>query len=273
MLREWRQRRRLSQLDLAGDADISTRHVSFVETGRSLPSREMLMRLAERLDVPLRERNLLMVAAGYAPLYGQRSLSDDAMRAAREAVELVLSGHEPYPALAIDRHWTLLVANRAVEPLLAGVDPMLLEPPVNVLRLSLHPRGLAPRILNLAQWRAHLLERLGAQVAGTADATLAALGRELRDYPVPVQFDGSSPTGGETQAGRPEPAPARHAESASIAMPLQLASEAGTLSLISTTTVFGTPTDVTLSELALESFFPADPATGDILRGLAAARS
>src|SRR6185436_13787809 len=163
-LREWRQRRRLSQLDLALEADISARHLSFLETGRAQPSRDMVLHLAERLEVPLRERNLLLVAAGFAPVFPERPLADRALQPARKAVELVLAGHEPYPALAVDRHWTLVAANKAVAPLLAGVDATLLKPPVNVLRLSLHPKGLARRIANLAEWRAHLLARLRRQI-------------------------------------------------------------------------------------------------------------
>src|SRR5687768_5402078 len=169
-LRFWRQHRRMSQLDLAGEADISTRHLSFVETGRSVPSREMVLRLAERLQVPLRERNALLVAAGYAPMYRERPLSDPALAPARQAVDLILKAHEPYPALAVDRHWNLLAANRMVAPLLAGAAPALLEAPSNVLRLSLHPQGLAPRILNLVQWREHLFERLQQQIRATRDA-------------------------------------------------------------------------------------------------------
>lgn len=290
MLRDWRQRRRLSQLELAGEAGISTRHISFLETGRSLPSREMLMRLLDRLAVPLRERNTLMVAAGYAPLYGQRSLSEEAMRAVREAVEQVLSGHEPYPALAVDRHWTLIRANRAVQALLVSVDPALLAPPVNVLRVSLHPDGLAPRIMNFRQWRAHLLERLRGQLEATGDPALADLLQELRRYPAPAapatensssgtqparlsstQWPAASCGGPEALSRHPSTSPdaARNAAAMAIVVPLRLAVDAGVLSLISTTTVFGTPLDVTLSELALESFFPADAATAEILRGLA----
>src|SRR3954462_6470993 len=184
-LREWRQRRHLSQLDLASDADISARHLSFVETGRATPSRDMVLHLAERLDVPLRERNLLLLSAGYAPVFSERSLEDPALGAARKAVGLVLAGHEPYPALAIDRYWTLINANKAVAPLLAGVDASLLQPPVNVLRLSLHPDVLAPRIVNLHEWRAHLLERLRHQIDVTADAILVDLLAELRGLPAP----------------------------------------------------------------------------------------
>jgi transcriptional regulator with XRE-family HTH domain len=248
-LREWRKRRRMSQLDLAVDAEISTRHLSFVESGRSQPSREMLLHLAERLAVPLRERNLLMVSAGYAPVFAERPIGDPALTAARKAIELVLKGHEPFPALAIDRHWTLLEMNGAVAPLLAGADPALLKPPVNVLRLSLHPSGLAPRIANLPEWRAHLFERLRKQIEVSADPVLVGLLEELRALPVP-------------QTWRPPPPTADYA---GVVVPLQLATAAGVLSFLSTTTVFGTPVDVTLSEIAIEAFFPADRATAHAL--------
>lgn len=252
LLREWRQRRRMSQLDLALEAEISARHLSFLETGRSLPSRDMVLHLAERLDVPLRERNVLLVAAGYAPIFRERPLADPALDAARKAIDLVLAGHEPYPALAVDRHWHLVAANRAVAPLLAGVAPALQRPPVNVLRLSLHPEGLAPRIANLAEWRAHLLARLRRQIEVTADPVLSALYAELRDMKMP----------GGASCGRKRAEP----DAAAVAVPLQLVTEAGTLSFISTTTVFGTPVDITLSELAVEAFFPADAATAAALR-------
>lgn len=241
-LRAWRQRRRLSQLDLALDAEISTRHLSFVETGRAQPSREMVLLLADRLEVPLRERNLLLTAAGYAPVFPQRSLGDPALESARKAVDLVLAAHAPFPALAIDRHWQLVAANEAVAPLLAGADKALLEPPVNVLRLSLHPAGLAPRIANLAEWRHHLLERLRRQIALTADVALAELLRELEAYPAP-------------------PGPLAHPAVSEVAVPLRLETPAGRLSFISTTMVFGTAVEVTLSELAVEAFYPADADT------------
>src|SRR6476469_9855053 len=185
LLREWRQRRRMSQLDLASEAEISTRHLSFVETGRALPSREMVLHLAEQLEVPLRERNVLLVAAGFAPVFAERALEDPALQSARRAVDLVLAGHEPYPALAVDRHWTLVAANAAVGRLIAGADAELLQPPVNVLRLSLHPKGLAPRIANLPEWRAHLLARLRQQIDVTADGELIKLLDELSGYPAP----------------------------------------------------------------------------------------
>ncbi|HKX40167.1 MAG TPA: helix-turn-helix transcriptional regulator [Burkholderiaceae bacterium] len=254
LLREWRQRRHLSQLDLAGDAEVSTRHLSYVETGRALPSREMVLRLADRLEVPLRERNRLLTAAGYAPMFAERKLDDPALATAREAIELVLKGHEPYPALAVDRHWNLVSHNRALAPLLQSVSPELLKPPVNVLRLGLHPDGLAPRIVNLGQWRAHLLDRLRLQIVASADPALSALADELRAYPAPA---GEAPLDIES----------------SIVVPMTLATTFGTMSFISTTTVFGTPVDITLSELALETFFPADAATGDILRAMAQANS
>jgi len=251
-LRAWRLRRRMSQLDLASAADISTRHLSFVETGRSVPSREMVLRLAERLDVPLRERNALLVAAGYAPMYRERPLSDPALAAAREAVQLILKSHEPFPALAVDRHWNLLAHNAVVPHLLAGVDAALMQPPVNVLRLSLHPQGLAPQIVNLGQWRHHLFERLRQQIQATGDTTLQALEQELRGYPVPAGADSTRLEG----------------EVLGIAVPLRFRTPGGVLNLISTTTIFGTPVDVTLQELALETFFPADAATAAALRRL-----
>jgi transcriptional regulator with XRE-family HTH domain len=259
LLREWRQRRRLSQLDLACEADISTRHLSFLETGRSMPSRDMVLHLADRLGVPLRERNALLVAAGYAPVYPERSLEDPALEAARRAVDLVLAGHEPYPALAIDRHWTLVASNRMVAPLLAGVEPSLVQPPVNVLRLSMHPAGLASRVANYAQWREHLLERVRRQIDASADPVLVELLGELSSYPPPDGVDLREKAAGADFGG--------------VAVPFQLATESGVLSFFSTTTVFGTPVDITLSELALESFFPADAATAAALRRLAEERA
>ena len=260
LVREWREQRRLSQLALALDAGVSTRHLSFLETGKARPSRAMVERLAERLDVPLRERNTLLLAAGFAPAYPEHRLDDPALGPARRVVDRVLAGHEPYPALAIDRHWTLLAANRAVAPLLAGVAPDLLRPPVNVLRLSLHPEGLAPRIANLGQWRAHLLERLRRQVEATADAVLAALAAELAAYPAPAVPAPGSGSGPGTGSG---------SDFAGIAVPLVLRTGGGTLAFLSTTTVFGTPVEVTLAELAVEAFFPADAATAEALRQVA----
>jgi transcriptional regulator with XRE-family HTH domain len=254
-LRDWRRRRRMSQLDLACEADISARHLSFVETGRAQPSRDMVLHLAERLEVPLRERNVLLVAAGYAPIFSERSLSDPALAAARNAVDLVLKGHEPYPALAVDRHWTLVAANDAVTRLIAGTTPALLQPPVNVLRLSLHPDGLASRIANLAEWRAHLLARLRRQIDVSADPVLVELMNELRRYPALGAAGKGASAGDQDYAG--------------VIVPLRLVVKDRILSFFSTTAVFGTPVDITLSELALESFFPADAATVEALRELA----
>jgi transcriptional regulator with XRE-family HTH domain len=256
LLREWRQRRRVSQLVLATEARISTRHLSFVESGRAQPSREMLMHLAEQLDVPLRARNALFMAAGYAPLYAERALTDPQLTAAREAVQLVLRGHEPYPALAIDRHWTMVAANNALAPLVARAARHLLEPPVNVMRLSMHPDGLAPHIVDWTGWRAHALQRLERQAQASGDATLTALAEELAAYPAPA--------GADAQSGRhrdSEPAPL-----ADVVVPFSLRTDIGVLSFFSTTTVFGSPVDVTLSELAIEAFFPADAATSEALR-------
>ena len=255
LLREWRKRRHQSQLALALEAGVSQRHLSFVESGRAQPSRDMLLRLAEQLDVTLRERNRLLNAAGFAPVYPERQLADPALDAARRAVDRVLAAHEPYPALAVDRHWTLVTANRAVAPLLAGASPALLTPPVNVLRLSLHPDGLAPAIVNLAQWRSYLLQRLTRESELSGDAELDALLAELKSYPVPSRPPSRN-------------ASIAHAD-ARVFVPLELETPAGVLSFISTTTVFGTPVDVTVAELALESFFPADAATAEYLRGMA----
>jgi transcriptional regulator with XRE-family HTH domain len=252
-LRQWRQRRRMSQLDLSAEADISTRHLSFVETGRSLPSREMVLRLFERLDVPLRDRNAMLMSAGYAPMYRERPLDDPALAAARKAVELVLKGHEPFPALAVDRHWNMVASNRMVGLMLAGVTPALLQPPVNVLRLSLHPDGLAPQIVNLGQWRTHLFARLRQQIHTTADPALAALLDELQRYPANTVHDELRLDG----------------ELMGVVVPLRLNTAAGAMSFISTTTVFGSPVDVTLQELAVESLFPADEQTAQALRALA----
>lgn len=248
-LRGWRQLRRMSQLDLALEANISTRHLSFVESGRSRPSREMVLRLAGRLEVPLRARNALLLAAGHAPAYPERKLDDPALAAARHAIELILKGHEPFPALAVDRHWTLVAHNEAVPPLLAGVADTLLAPPINVLRLSLHPQGLAPRIVNFAEWRAHLLHRLSEQCIASGDPELVRLRDELETYP--------APGGGNERRSY-----------AGIIVPLILEVGGQQLSFLSTTTIFGTPTEVTLSELAVESFFPADERTAAALSRL-----
>jgi transcriptional regulator with XRE-family HTH domain len=253
LIREWRLRRRLSQLDLACDAEISTKHLSFLETGRSLPSREMLLHLSDRMAIPLRDRNVMLRAAGFAPTYQERSLDDPTFQSARQSIDLILSMHDPNPALAVDRHWTMAAANKAVGGLIAGVDPLLLTPPVNVIRLSLHPAGLAPRIINLVEWRHHIIVRLRQQIETTGDPVLADLVEEVRDYPLPPGPAGKSK-------------PQNHDM---VAVPFQLATVHGPLSFFSTTTVFGTPVDITLSELAIEAFFPADQATVAIMRQLA----
>src|SRR4051812_12929969 len=248
-LREWRQRRHLSQLDLAVEAEISARHLSFVETGRAAPSRDMVLKLAERLDVPLRERNVLLVAAGYAPAFPQRSLDDPALKSARQAIDLVLRAHEPNPALALDRHWNLVSANRMVMPLLEGIPERLLGQPFNVMRLSFHPEALAARTVNLAEWCGHLLERLHRQCEATADPELIKLYNDLKSYSIPAR---SGPLAPDT-----------------VAVPFKLRHENEVLSFFSTTMVFGTPVDITLSELALETFFPADELTALRLKEMA----
>ncbi len=244
----------MSQLDLACEAEISTRHLSFLETGRSHPSRDMVLRLAERLEVPLRERNALLIAAGFAPTFPQRALDDPALASARRAVDLILQGHEPFPALAVDRDWNMVAANRMVAPLMASAAADLRAAPVNVIRLSLHPRGIAPRIVNFAEWRAHLLERLRRDAEITANPKLRELLAEAQAYPTPPGARLKQPANDFT----------------GIAVPFQFTSPAGTLSFYSTTTVFGTPVEVTLSELMLETFLPADEATAAYVREFAA---
>jgi transcriptional regulator with XRE-family HTH domain len=251
LLRQWRQRRRWSQLELACEAGISTRHLSFVETGRAQPSREMLLHLSEQLDVPVRERNVLLVAAGYAPIFPERPLADPAMTAARSAIDLVLERQKPFPAFALDRQWRVVASNAALPELYEGVAAELLEPPLNAMRLSLHPQGLAPRIVNLAEWRAHLLYRLRRQVELTADRALIDLLHEVSGYPAPAA------------------AKAIDVEH-EIAVPFRIKTSVGVLSFFSMTTVFGTPVDVMLSELALELFFPADDETVSTVHRLAA---
>ena len=244
LLREWRQRRRLSQLDLAIAANVSSRHLSFVETGRSRPTSEMILHLAEHLDVPLRDRNALLLAGGYAPAYPERGLAEPELTAVRQALKRVLAGHEPYPAVVVNRWWELVDANAAIGLFTKTAAPELLQPPVNVLRLSLHPDGMAPRIVNLPQWRAHLLARLHRQAQATGDPRLAALHDELAAYP-----------GG--QSGRPAPT--------DVVIPLRYRSDKKELSFLSISAVVGTPMDITVSELAIESFYPADEATAAAL--------
>lgn len=249
LLRQWRERRRLSQLELSLQAEISTRHLSFVETSRSTPSRDMVLHLAERLELTLREQNDLLLAAGYAPAYSESPLDAPHLAAVRAAVRQVLAGHEPYPAVVVDRGWNLVDANASVGLITAGIAPELLVPPVNVLRMSLHPAGLAPRILNLGEWRAHLIGRLRRQVAASGDAALACLHQELLAYP-------------GADCARESEIP----EYGAIVVPLRVRLEGRELSFFSTVTTFGTPLDITVAELCIESFFPADPATAALLR-------
>src|SRR5262245_18134345 len=252
LLREWRERRHLSQLALAIDAEISQRHLSFLEIGRSSPGREMILRLAERLDIPLRERNVLLTSAGFASVFPERSLDENSLPAARRAVDLILKGLDPNPSFAVDRHWTLIAANAAAKNvLLADADPSLLNPPINMLRLCLHPKGFTPQIMNYSEWQGGVLKYLERQVAVTADAVLMELLQELRSYRKPETARNARPSPEIANSG--------------ISLPLRLMKKEGALSFISTVTVFGTPIDVTLSELAIESFFPADKQTERIL--------
>ena len=252
LLRDWRQRRRMSQMELALEAGVSTRHLSFVETGRSRPSAEMVLHLADRLEVPLRERNELLLAAGFAPQYAARDFEDPALSEVRDAVSRVLAAHEPYPAIAVDRYWNLIASNESIGPFLEDVADELLVPPVNTIRLALHPDGVAPRILNLGEYRADLVERLERAARLTGDPELAALHEEMLGYP------------------GPEPPASQGVAGAAVAVGLRLApargSDAPELSFFSTITTFGTAVDVTVSELALEAFFPADAQTAEYLR-------
>jgi len=246
MLRTWRTARRMSQLELASAAGVSSRHLSFIETGRSRPSREMVVHLAEQLDVPLRERNALLNAAGFAALYRETSLSAPEMAQARQAIELVLRQH-PYPAIAVDRRWDLIDANERAIAFLDGVDPALLGPPLNVYRVSVHPDGLGKRIENFDEYADHLLSRLQHQVAVSADPELIELLDEIRSL-----------------VGRQHPNV--HMAPSQVLLPMRLRMPDGTvLSFMSTISVFGTPVDITLAELAIEMFFPADAETAAYL--------
>jgi len=254
LLREWRQRRRMSQLDLACEAEVSTKHLSFLETGRAPPGRALLLRIAERLTIPLRDRNAMLDAAGLDHDFRERALDDPEFRLTRQCIDLILAMHEPNPALAVGRHWTIAASNRAVGWLIAGADPLLLTPPVNFVRLCLHPAGLAPRIINLGDWRRHLLTRLRQQIDATGDPALRRLAEEIGDYPLP-----------QGEAGR-----VAQPDQDAVAVPLRLATIQGPLSFFSTTTVFGGPVDITLAELTIESFFPADAATTAVMRQMEA---
>ncbi len=264
LLRRWRGHRGLSQMALSLDAGVSTRHLSWLEAGKAQPSRAMVLRLASRLDLPLRERNALLVAAGYAPLYAERPYTDAALAPARAALQRLLDAHEPSPALAVDRHWNLVAHNRLVPLFLAAAAPALIVPPINVLRLSLHPRGLAPMIDNLPAWRQYVLYRLARQVAATDDDTLVRLHAELQALPPPGP--GAWPTDGD--AALEGEGPEGAAPTPDLAVPLALNTPHGTLRFLTTLTVFGAPRDVTLSELAVETLLPADEATAAALRDM-----
>ncbi|MFG2616150.1 helix-turn-helix domain-containing protein [Streptomyces sp. NPDC048507] len=259
LLRAWRERRGVSQLELAGRADSSSRHISFVETGRSRPSEEMVLRLAEHLDVPVRDRNALLVAAGYAPRYAHTPLDAPAMGALREGIERLLTGYEPYPALVVDGTYTVVAANRGIAMLLDGIDEDLLEPPLNAMRLTLHPRGLAPRIRNLRQWRGHLLEQMERQMALVRSEPLRALYEEVAAYPVAPRDEKGEDAGGAEAGGQGYPC---------FALPLRIEHGGQLLSFVSSVSTFNTPLDVTVAELAIETFLPADPATVKYLHSL-----
>ncbi|WP_406499111.1 helix-turn-helix transcriptional regulator [Streptomyces sp. NBC_00846] len=259
LLRSWREQRRISQLELALRADSSARHISFVETGRSRPSEDMILRLAEHLDIPVRERNALLVVAGYAPRYTQTALDDPAFGALREGMERLLHGYDPYPALVVDGMYNVVAANRGITMLLEGVAGHLLAPPLNAMRLTLHPEGLAPRIRNLRQWRADLLAQMDRQIALARSAELRKLYEEVAGYPAPGGTDRADGAGAIEGAGPASPP---------FALPLHIEHDGHVLSFVSSIATFNTPMDVTVAELAIETFLPADRATADRLRSL-----
>jgi transcriptional regulator with XRE-family HTH domain len=252
LLREWRKRRRRTQLEVALDAGVSARHLSFVETGRSTPSPEMVLLLAEQLEVPVRERNRLLLAAGHAPAIPEHSIADPELAPVREALDLILAGHDPYPAVVVHRGWNLVAANSAMAMMATWVDPALLEPPVNVMRVGLHPRGLARWTVNLGEVRGYFLGRLARQVAITGDEDLAALLEEVTGYPAPEhQLTGETAT-------------------SHIITPLMRmrSPDGDELSFFATVATFGTAAEVTTSELSIELTFPADAATAETMRNL-----
>jgi transcriptional regulator with XRE-family HTH domain len=253
LLRDWRRRRRLSQLDLACDAEISTKYLSALETGHATPNREMVLLLADRMNISIRERNVLLAAAGFVPLYRERRLTDMAMKSTREAVRAILTSQEPNPAVAMDQRWMMIASNQAMDHLIASVDPLLLRPPINFLRLVLHPAGLAPRIINLRDWREHTMSRLRRQIEISGDMVVNDLLEEIRDYPLP----------------RGAPPPPRSTPHEEVAVPFRLVTIDGDLSFVTTTTVFAAPTDVTLSEIMIDSFFPIDAGTVEIMGKMA----
>ncbi|MFE0735033.1 helix-turn-helix domain-containing protein [Streptomyces sp. NPDC058855] len=255
LLRGWRERRRLSQLELALRADSSARHISFVETGRSRPSEEMILKLAEHLDVPVRERNALLLAAGYAPRYTETPLDAPRLETLREGIERLLEGYDPYPALVVDGSYTVVAANRGIGLLLDGLPEHLVAQPANAMRITLHPEGLAPRIRNLREWRGHLLAQMERQIALARSEPLRALYEEVAAYPLPE--------GAGDADDRPDPEPYPY-----FALPLRIEHDGRVLSFVSSISTFNTPMDVTVAELAIETFLPADPATVAYLRSL-----
>ncbi|MEU5554961.1 helix-turn-helix transcriptional regulator [Streptomyces globisporus] len=270
LLRDWREQRRISQLELALRADSSARHISFIETGRSRPSEDMVLRLAEHLDIPVRERNALLVIAGYAPRYPQTSLDDPAMASLRESLERLLAAYEPYPALVVDGTYGVVAANRGVALLLEGVPEKLLAPPLNAMRLTLHPEGLAPRIVNLPEWRADLLAQMDRQIALVRSPALRELYDEVAAYPAPARAGGTDRTaegtgGAVPVAGRADRAGRERDRAAAFALPMLLEHGGRILSFVSSIATFNTPMDVTVAELAIETFLPADRETAAYL--------
>lgn len=254
LLRDWRRQRRVSQLELALRADSSARHISFIETGRSRPSEEMVLRLAEHLDVPVRERNVLLLAAGYAPRFTETALDDPAMDALREGLGQLLRGYEPYPAVVVDGTYTVVAANRGIALLMEGLPEKLLAPPLNAMRITLHPEGLAPRIRNLPEWRGHLLEQMGRQLALSRSPALRELYEEVAAYPLPAPLPDAARAEAAAHADGPAAMPG-------FALPMRIEHDGHVLSFVSSISTFNTPMDVTVAELAVETFLPADPAT------------
>jgi transcriptional regulator with XRE-family HTH domain len=250
LLRRWRLGRRMTQTDLALAANSSTRHLSCLETGRSQPSRDMVLRLCEHLEVPLRDQNALLLAAGFAPAFQERSLAE--LASARMAMDRILRAHMPYPAYALDKHWNVVLSNGALPQLYEGCSPELLRKPINAVRLVLHPLAMGPRIVNFIEWRAHTITVLRQQIETRPDPVIQALLGEVMSYPAPPSAMAPATSEG----------PQRYAT------PLKVVTRLGTVSFLNTTTVFGTPTDVTLSELALEMLFPADEETAAIVQSM-----
>jgi transcriptional regulator with XRE-family HTH domain len=250
LLRRWRERRRMTQADLAYAAESSTRHLSCLETGKAQPSREMIARLAEYLEIPLRDQNSLLLAAGFAPAFQERSIA--ALDAAKTAIDAILQAHKPYPAFAVDRHWNVVMSNSALPQLYEGCSADLVRPPVNAMRLTLHPAGMGPRIVNYAAWRAHVLSVLRQQIDARGDSVLQGLLAEVSAYPAPPESEPAESFGAAER----------------LATPFRVATRFGVMSFLGTVTVFGTPNDVTLSELALEMLFPADDATARIAHAM-----